>query len=660
MEKQILNEFNKRTQLVLSEFQDHFFIIEQTVRNALANFYTKLDSANISRIKNLKHTYPLIEDLFILEPAGGIQFLTANLLYSQQTRNQIYTIKKYPPSIMNLAKQGQQFELQRNDYVQALKFYQRAFDKTSKIENKGELLNAMARVYKKTIRYEEAIDTYKRILLDFSSQHSGSGIPLGAAAHLELGTLFLSRSDSAFAIQTLLNLFQKLLKGYWRLDKTQYDFFSQQVTESLNNIFSQSTITSDFVPYKDTFKKLIEQEKEQKSFTDRLLTFQENAGAVLLDQYDELREDFKNNQHTIKINNQEFLVSLLNKPTGNGNGDKTNWGILWRENIINSGLLPSIIKHHIKSNNIYWQIVNSDGQLKSNSSHELKGTQIVNIGFLNNFPNWSLEIYQQDPQFFDYVLSSGRSVYFYIFFLIAGILVFGFTITVRSVRHELELAKLKSDFVSTVSHEFKSPLTSIRQLSEMLHRGRVPSKERRQKYYEVIAEQSEKLSLLIDNVLDFSKMEAGKKRFEFEFVDAGSLLRDLISTIQHRVRYEGFEIQTDIAQSLPEIKIDRLALTQAISNLVDNAIKYSGDSKKIQISSSVENNHLKISVKDYGVGIHKKNLNKLFQRFYRGEDELTRSKKGTGLGLTLAKQIVDTHKGTIHVESELGKGSTFT
>jgi signal transduction histidine kinase len=194
----------------------------------------------------------------------------------------------------------------------------------------------------------------------------------------------------------------------------------------------------------------------------------------------------------------------------------------------------------------------------------------------------------------------------------------------------------------------------------MLQTGRVPSDERRQQYYNVLLEQSERLSLLIDNILDFAKMEEGKKEFEFETVDMGQLLEELISTIQQQVRHEGFTLQAEIDKNLPSIKVDRSAITQAITNLIDNAIKYSGEAKKIHIRGFTEGQHLIIAVRDFGIGIKTKEIDKVFERFYRGGDELTRTVKGSGLGLTLVKQIVQAHHGSVHVESEPGSGSTFS
>jgi signal transduction histidine kinase len=194
----------------------------------------------------------------------------------------------------------------------------------------------------------------------------------------------------------------------------------------------------------------------------------------------------------------------------------------------------------------------------------------------------------------------------------------------------------------------------------MLQTGRIPSKERRQKYYDVLLEQSERLSLLTENVLNFAKIEEGRRKFAFERMDIKSLLENLISSVQERVRHESFTVQLKAEDSLSPIMADRDAITQAIHNLIDNAIKYSGKVKKVVVKSYREDQNLVIAVQDFGIGIKKEERDKIFDRFYRGGDKLTGTVKGSGLGLTLVKLIIDAHHGSVQVESELGQGSTFS
>jgi len=198
-------------------------------------------------------------------------------------------------------------------------------------------------------------------------------------------------------------------------------------------------------------------------------------------------------------------------------------------------------------------------------------------------------------------------------------------------------------------------------MAEMLETGRVITKERRHKYYEVIVEQSEKLSLLINNILDSTKMEEKKRTFDFEVVTFEKLLNEILSTTKKRIHHEGFTLNIEIDRNLPEIVVDRSAISQAIANLVDNAIKFSNENKEINVRSFSESGYVVVEIQDFGIGIKDDEKNKIFNRFYRGSDESVRGRtKGSGLGLTLVKQIIDAHNGDVTVDSELGKGSTFT
>ncbi|MCJ7645114.1 MAG: HAMP domain-containing histidine kinase, partial [Candidatus Aminicenantes bacterium] len=190
--------------------------------------------------------------------------------------------------------------------------------------------------------------------------------------------------------------------------------------------------------------------------------------------------------------------------------------------------------------------------------------------------------------------------------------------------------------------------------------GRVPSEERRQKYYDVLLEQSERLALLTDNILSLARIEEGRAEFTFERTDISALLTEVVTSIQERVRHEGFDIGLDVEGPIPLLAVDRTALSQAVTNLIDNAIKYSGDSRRISISASAGEHSLAIAVRDFGIGIKREDIDRVFERFYRGGDELTRTVKGSGLGLTLVKEIVEAHRGKVHVESEPGKGTVFS
>jgi len=197
-------------------------------------------------------------------------------------------------------------------------------------------------------------------------------------------------------------------------------------------------------------------------------------------------------------------------------------------------------------------------------------------------------------------------------------------------------------------------------MTEMLHQNRVPTDERKSAYYSAMLEESEHLSHLIDNILDFSRMDEDRKKYDFIDLDLDELLLKFIESTRERLPEPGFEIRYNRTERVPIIKADRNSILQVFYNLVDNAIKFSGTSRKIDISLSPKDDEVLICVKDYGIGIPVKDQEKIFDRFYRGSEPQRLGIKGSGIGLTIVKQIVEAHGGTINIESEIGKGSRVT
>ena len=268
-------------------------------------------------------------------------------------------------------------------------------------------------------------------------------------------------------------------------------------------------------------------------------------------------------------------------------------------------------------------------------------------------------IYPESRGILDSFIRTGKGIYFYIFLLIVIILACGLFFTLFIVNNELRLMRMKSNFITTVSHEFKSPLTAIRQIAEMLDSGRVPDRERQKLYYSSMLQESERLSHLIENILDFSKMEASLKNFNFEKDNLVVVVEEIVMSCQNHLMDKGFQINLILPDSIPDSLFDMDAIKQVLQNLIDNACKYSGDSKIIEVKLTRIESEIIIAVKDYGIGINKDEQDKIFSRFYRAGDELTQKVKGSGIGLTIVKQIVEAHQGTVKLKSEPGKGSLF-
>ncbi|HEU5239113.1 MAG TPA: HAMP domain-containing sensor histidine kinase, partial [Pyrinomonadaceae bacterium] len=248
-------------------------------------------------------------------------------------------------------------------------------------------------------------------------------------------------------------------------------------------------------------------------------------------------------------------------------------------------------------------------------------------------------------------------------FLLLGILsvfmIGGLLLTKHVVGKEMALAKLKSDFVSNVSHELRTPLALIRLYAETLELGRITTREKKQQYYRIVRKESERLTALINNILDFSRIEAGRKEYEFRETDIGVLVHNTLDSYRYQIEQQGFAFEEKIDDNLPPVIVDREAIARAVVNLVNNALKYSADDKFLGVRLYRDNGSVKLEVIDHGIGIAHRDQSKIFEKFYRTGDPLVHNTKGSGLGLSLVRHITEAHGGEIEVESTPGKGSRF-
>jgi len=245
--------------------------------------------------------------------------------------------------------------------------------------------------------------------------------------------------------------------------------------------------------------------------------------------------------------------------------------------------------------------------------------------------------------------------------LLALALIGGIAFALRAANRAVRLSEMKSDFVSNVSHELRTPLASIRVFGELLRLGRVRSPEKVQEYGEYIEAESRRLTGLINNILDFARIESGRKSYRFVPADVKEVVAATLKSFEIRLAPSGFRIAFEgPREPLPPLEIDPEAIGQALHNLLDNAVKYSGDSREISVRLDRDGDSVAISVRDRGIGIAPGEQRKIFERFHRVGTGLVHDVKGSGLGLSIVQHIVQAHRGRIGVESQPGDGSTFT
>jgi len=244
--------------------------------------------------------------------------------------------------------------------------------------------------------------------------------------------------------------------------------------------------------------------------------------------------------------------------------------------------------------------------------------------------------------------------------LMDTILLSGTWILFRNVRKQVELSQMKSDFVANVSHEIRTPLSLISMYVETLDMGRIKSPEKVKEYYEVILNETSRLSGIVNRILSFSQIENNKKKYVFAETYINEVVENSAITFRYSLENKGFSYSFIPGDNLPGILADREAIADAFVNLIDNAMKYSADHKEIIVRTGLNDNYVYVEVEDHGIGISEKDQKYIFDKFYRvTEKNLANRVKGSGLGLAIVKHIMDIHKGRIYVKSTPGSGSLF-
>lgn len=626
-----------------------------SVENSFAEI---IDSMTIPRktifsdplLNQFSAQHQTVAGIFFISVTGDPFLLNYGLPYVPDDFLPIPNVAGYQFSTQVILEKGWQFEFRENDYLKALKYYQDILPDVTSGQLRGEILNIIARIQKKLKLDDEAIGTYDLIWNDYPEVFIQNKIPLGAVALLEKSLLCFEKNDSISALKSVSLLLTQIQKTRWEMG---YSYFANFLTKNNEIVcLCENSHNKEIKSYVEKIHILQDSISLSVNHAEYLLAFLQ--GVEIRSENKNTESEKNNLRYKTLVNGRSYLFSLF---PANDNG---HWGlIIDQDDILNHSVYPSILSYKEKSR-LSWELTDANGDQLLKSEFIPEDTAPVYVGFPSDLPSWSLTFYPEFTGVFTSLFHPGTGIFLYIFIAIVIILVCGLFFTLQTVNNELHLSKMKSYFISTVSHEFKSPLTSIRQMAEMLVHDRVPSPEKQRKYYTSILKQSERLSHLINNILDFSKMEEGKRLFLLEKADITPVVRDIVEIFRQHTADQGFLIDLVIPEPLPDVVFDREAMEQVIHNLLDNACKYSGDSRKIEVHLLSQGNKIIISVRDYGIGIQKEDLDKIYSRFYRAGEELTQAVKGSGIGLTIVKQIVEAHNGEITVVSSPGKGSTFT
>jgi signal transduction histidine kinase len=289
-----------------------------------------------------------------------------------------------------------------------------------------------------------------------------------------------------------------------------------------------------------------------------------------------------------------------------------------------------------------------------------EGEQFYSQEITSMLPKWRVAVYLADPSIIASKASArtvGIGVLVAILFLT---LVVGGTVVIRALQSELTMARQRTTFVANVSHELKTPLTSIRLFAELLREKRQPDPEKQRQYFDIMVSETERLTRLINNVLDFSRTQRGGRRYSMRPLDLVGLCRETVENQRLRLEHSGFTVAFEHPAAEAVYTIDAEAIKQVLLNLLSNAEKYSPKEKWVKVSVAATSSAITIHVLDHGIGVPEKDEENIFKPFFRVDDSLTAAVRGTGLGLTISRQIIQDHGGDILYKSNKPLGSDFT
>jgi len=659
-EREIEEDQQRSAELIIEQVKAIVSEAEGRIIRQIRGYQIQAHREELKEVcRKIAESEEIIEEIFLLEEKGKVIFPFINSLYllPGEERNIRETPIKIEPD--NLLKTAEISEFKSKNYPLAIKSYQNLIDRTSDQSQRAILLNCIGRCYTKSRKHLKAVETYQRILKKYPNELCPDGIPLGIIALYQIGNIYRKINRKLNGIEAFSDLYNGLLESRWHLSKNQFHFYRNKAKDmfeasmaDINEIKNRKSIMKKW----EELERLEEEQLKRIHARENLLRNVIPLIKTRIPAPDADPKRFYNLSETIR--EESYLVSYTPFNENSLLGIRINSEVLAKKfRPFKLETLPLRKDWHVQVKDEFGKMV--AGEDMSHLKDPIPQLTFSR-GFEENFPPWKINIFQGNPGSALRQFNTRRNIYILSVVVVISALLTGGFLAIRSTSKELDLAKLKSDFVSTVSHEFRTPLTSIRYLAELLQRGRVKKEERKQQYYRTITDESERLSRLIENILDFSKIEAGMKEYRFEETDIAKLAKDVVSRFQEQISPKGFVIQSEISNQMPKVLADRDAISRALFNLLDNAIKYSGESLKVFLRAWSERESIFLEVQDKGIGISKEDKMKIFKKFYRSDNVYNSSIKGSGLGLTLVVHIVHAHGGEVLLESDVEKGTKVT
>jgi signal transduction histidine kinase len=522
---------------------------------------------------------------------------------------------------------GEAIELQRNDPAGASVVFRELSRSPDPGIRAGALLR-LARSLRKSGRAEEALAAYGELV--GLGTATVRGIPAELLARQARCSLLDEMARVPEMNQEARTVYSDLQNGRWMLMRTVYRFHSDEARRRL--------------------KPDRELDAEQALEKGRLALAE--GVESLWDEWQKLRrgEGDPFGRRGLRLGGQFISLLWRSQP------ERMSALVAGPSFVVSHALQqirPLALRHGVKV-----MLADAEGHAIGGPEQGSWSQQVVRSPAETRLP-WTLFVASLDPVADVADIAARRRILLGAFAIMVMVILAGSYFLARAVTRELEAARLKSDFVAAVSHEFRTPLASMSQIAELFADDRVPEEGQRRQYYGLLVSETRRLKRLVENLLDFARMEVGAKEYRLETLDAAAFVEDVVSEFQEEVAPRGYQIELSVEAPGMILRADGEALRRALWNLLDNAVKYSPDCHTVWVEVAREEDQCRILVRDRGLGISAAEQKHIFEKFARSSSSKAAGVEGTGIGLSMVDRIVRAHRGRIRVESEPGRGSTF-
>lgn len=574
-----------------------------------------------------RHDY--IQQAFLIDIGG--QFIVPYF----KGINELSTPHRHSDQFTRAFELGEKAEFADNNPGKASAQYLSCLDQSTNEEDSVMALNALGRISVKTGRFEDADVYYRSVIRDYSHLSDRNGFPYAYYALSHLLTQ-ASPNHGDETLQAISSCLEQMKSGTIPLN-----FQSEEILD-LASFWLEENVSIDST-------RLSEIERSVRAISqqvDFITQYREEITEI----HKGMARDRNSVLNSFNIraryiaSGPEFL--LYNPDSAYTAGFLIDQRAFF-DALLHAGLLDGMEFEYL--------FTFPTGYDTGRAENRLTFTTQLNP----YFPAQIMQIQIRDKDLIPGMIQRRSWIYGIASVLLLLTMLFGIILTLRDIARERQVANLRSDFISNVTHELKTPLTSIRMYAESLMMRRMKSMAGQKKYLSVIVNESERLKRMINNILEFSKMEKARQEYHRVESNLSEILQTAILDVDYWLEKHGFNLQAEIE---PELKaaVDPEKIYQVFSNLLSNAIKYSGDSRKIYVRLYLKDNYVIAEVEDEGIGIARDKQARIFEEFFRVENHASGNITGTGLGLTVVKEIVEAHHGRIEVESVIGKGSKFS